>query len=286
MSRAIALVTARQARALDEDLGPLGAALGRLGLSSEVVVWDDPAVDWHKFSRVIVRSTWDYPARHAAFLAWAGSIGGGRLHNRLAVLRWNTDKRYMIDLAAAGVAVVPTEWCVPGTKPRLPGQGFVVKPAIGGGSVGAKRFAADEHAAAMAHVGQLHAGGQVAMIQPYQTAVDTVGETALLFFNGEYSHAIRKAALLVPAMTMVGDGLYAAETITPAVASEAQMAVARAALAAVPFAEAPLYARVDLVPDERGAPRILELELCEPSVFLEFGAGAADRFAGAIAGLG
>jgi len=287
MDPTIALVTARQARSLDEDLAPLAAALTRLGLASEVVVWDDPAVDWHRFARVIVRSTWDYPARRPAFLAWAGRVGGGRLFNRLAILRWSTDKRYLVDLEAAGVAVVPTEWCMPGTKPRLPTSGaFVIKPSIGGGSVGARRFTGEEQAAAHSHVASLHAQGHMAMIQPYMPAVDEVGETALLFFAGEYSHAIRKAALLGKSLKMVGDGLYAQETIAPATATDAQLKLARQALAAVPYREAPLYARVDLIPGDDGAPRILELELCEPSVFLDHDAGAADRFAAAIAALG
>lgn len=284
MDATIALVTARQARSLDEDLGPLTAALGRLGVASEVVVWDDPAVEWLRFTRVIVRSTWDYAARRGAFLAWAGRIGGGRLFNRLPVLRWSTDKRYLVDLEAAGVAIVPTEWCMPGTRPRLPERTFVIKPSVGAGSVGARRFAADEHAAAASHVAQLHAAGHLAMIQPYMPAVDTAGETALLFFDGVYSHAIRKGALLRPDMQMVGGGLYAAETITPAIATDAQLELARRALAAVPSREPPLYARVDLVPDEDGSPRLLELELCEPSVFLDYGEGAADRFAAAIVG--
>ena len=284
MTPTIALVTARQARSLDEDLAPLAAALARLGLESEVVVWDDPAVDWQRFSRVIVRSTWDYAARRGAFLAWAGRIGGGRLFNRLPVLRWSTDKRYLVDLEAAGVAIVPTEWCMPGTRPRLPERTFVIKPSVGAGSVGARRFAADEHAAAASHVAQLHAAGHLAMIQPYMPAVDTAGETALLFFDGVYSHAIRKAALLGKRLNMVGGGLYAQETITPATASEAQLKLARKALAAVPYREAPLYARVDLVPGDDGEPRNLELELCEPSVFLDYGEGAADRFAAAIVG--
>lgn len=285
MSGTVALVTAQQARTLDEDLPPLTAALGRIGVASEVVVWDDPAVDWHRFARVIVRSTWDYPARRASFLAWAGRVGASRLYNKLPVLRWNTDKRYMVDLAAAGVAIVPTEWCMPGTQPRFPGRSFVVKPSVGGGSVGARRFAADETADAARHVGQLHAAGHLAMIQPYLDGVEAAGEKALLFFGGVYSHAIRKAAILVQGMTMVGGGLYATESITPATPTAEELALAERALAAVPGRESLLYARVDLIPDDDGKPRLLELELCEPSVFLDHAEGAADRMAAAIAAL-
>src|SRR5688572_18967290 len=235
MTAPIALVTAQQARSLDEDLAPLIAALDRRGLAAEVVVWDDPAVDWKRFARVVVRSTWDYAGRRGAFLAWAGRVATtGRLYNPLSVLRWSTDKRYLVDLAAAGVAIVPTEWCVPGARPEFPGRAFVVKPSIGAGSVGARRFAADELTAAAAHVGQLHAAGHLAMIQPYLPRLETSGETALMFFGGVYSHAIRKAAILVDGMNMVEGGLYAREAIVPATASEEQLALAHAALTAVP----------------------------------------------------
>jgi len=281
----VALVTARAARPLDADLPPLTAALNRRDVAHEVVVWDDPEVDWSRFARIVVRSTWDYAARRGSFLAWAGrAAAAASLHNPLAVLRWNTDKRYLADLAAAGVAIVPTRWCVPGTSPEFPAGSFVVKPSVGAGSVGAARFAAHERAAATAHVARLHAAGQVALIQPYLAAIERHGETALVFFAGAFSHAVRKAAILVPGLRMV-DGVHAAEDIGPTTATAAELALAAAALAAVPGRSELLYARVDLVPDDDGQPRLLELELAEPSVFLGHADGASDRFAAAIAGL-
>jgi len=285
MNAPVALVTARQARALDQDLAPLAAALEQVGIAHEVVVWDDPAVDWRSFRCIVVRSTWDYAARRDAFLAWAERAArAAPLYNPPAVLRWTTDKRYLAEIERAGVAIVPSRWCPPGARAELPEREFVVKPSIGAGSVGAARFGADEHAAATAHVAELHAAGHVALIQPYLAAVEGAGETALVFFAGAFSHAIRKAAILVPELRLV-DGLYAAEQIRPAVATAAQLAVARAALAVVPGPGPLLYARVDLIPDDVGAPRVLELECCEPSVFLEHAEGAAARFAAAIAGL-
>ncbi len=289
MNAPVALVTAQQARTLDADLSPLAVALAQAGIAHEVVVWDDPTVDWRRFCCIVVRSTWDYAARRDSFLAWAErAAAAAPLYNPLPVLRWTTDKRYLADLEAAGVAIVPSRWCPPGERPELPDGPFVVKPSVGAGSVGAARFAADQHDAAAAHVADLHAAGHVALIQPYLAAVERAGETALVFFAGVFSHAIRKAAILVPELRMV-DGLYAAEQILPATASAAQLAVARAALAVVPGGSPLLYARVDLIPDDAGAPRVLELELCEPSVFLAHAEGAAERFAAAIresAGIG
>lgn len=281
----VALVTAQAARSLDADLPLLSAALARRGVASEVVVWDDPAAVWNRHAQIVVRSVWDYPARRGSFLAWAGRAAtAAALHNPLPVLRWTTDKRYLADLAAAKVAIVPTRWCLPGNLPEFPAGNFVVKPSVGAGSVGAARFTADEHAAAAAHVARLHAAAQVAVIQPYLAGVEAHGETALVFFAGAFSHAIRKSAILVSGQRMV-DGLYAAEEIERRVPSEAELALAGAALAAVPWRRKLLYARVDLVPDDDGKPRVLELELADCSLFLDQDDAAADRFAAAIAAL-
>ena len=121
-------------------------------------------------------------------------------------------------------------------------------------------------------------------LKEYLAAIERHGETALVFFAGAFSHAVRKAAILVPGLRMV-DGVHAAEDIGPTTATAAELALAAAALAAVPGRRELLYARVDLVPDDDGQPRLLELELAEPSVFLGHADGASDRFAAAIAGL-
>ena len=199
-------------------------------------------------------------------------------------LQWSTDKRYLADLAAAGVAIVPTCSCARGTTLERQDRPFVIKPSVGAGSVGVARFTPDEHAAALEHVARVHAAGHIALIQPYLDAVDRRGETALVYLGGSFSHAIRKSAILVEGLQMV-DGLYAAEEIARTRPTAAELALAEAALAAVPGRDRPLYARVDLVPDDNGAPRLLELELCEPSLFLEYDDGAADRLAAAIVDL-
>jgi hypothetical protein len=120
------------------------------------------------------------------------------------------------------------------------------------------------------------------MVQPYLASVDTAGETALLFFSGEYSHAIRKGPLLLPGVEGERvEGLFVQEEIEPREPSAAERAVAQAALGAVP-GPMPLYARVDLLAGEQGDPVLLELELTEPSLFLSHAPGAADRLAQAL----
>jgi glutathione synthase/RimK-type ligase-like ATP-grasp enzyme len=236
-------------------------------------VWDDVGVDWTGFDLVVVRSTWDYPARREEFLAWAESLP--RVLNSPEVLRWNTDKRY---LATLGPQTIPTNYLEPGQPFVVPGFRFVVKPSVGAGSIGAARYdAGDERA--REHVARLHAVGKTAMVQPYVDAVNHEDELALHYIGGEFSHAIRKAALL-PLGGRPGEGLFVQERISPAEPSEKELDLAERTLDAVPFARHELlYARVDLLP----GPVVLEVELTEPSLYLSYATDAAARFADAIA---
>ena len=288
----VALVTAAPARDLDDDLAPLSAALAGHGLPHEVVQWDDPAVDWAGFRLVVVRSVWDYVHRREEFLAWAERTAAvTALVNPPGQLRWSSDKRYLADLAAAGVPTVPTAFAAPGEPLAWPDSPrVVVKPAVSAGSIDTAKYEMDVEGAddgrppseAVAHVARLHAAGRVAMAQPYLDAVeDERGETAVVFLEGRLSHACRKGPMLIPGLEVVGD-LFVEEDIRPATPTAAELAVADAALAAIPGGPS-LYARVDVIPDASGAPVVLELELVEPSLFLAFADGAAERTAAAIA---
>ena len=277
----------------DEDAPILSAACARAGLDARWTVWDDPAADWAQADLVVVRTVWDYTQRRDDFLSWGRRVTAvAALANPLPVLAWNSDKAYLRDLAAGGVPVVPTTWAAPGTEADLPsGTDFVVKPAVGAGSMGAGRFAADDpHAldAARRHIAALHTVGRTVMIQPYLHDIDEFGETALVYVGGVFSHAIAKAPMLpepvVHGVTRESTRqLFVAERITPRRPSAAEHALAERVLAAVPGSADLLYARVDLLPSPDG-PVLIELELTEPSLFLRHDDGAADRFAQAIAG--
>jgi hypothetical protein len=123
--------------------------------------------------------------------------------------------------------------------------------------------------------------GRSVLLQPYLDSVDRDGETALIFFAGQFSHAIRKGPLLPPGRAgSPAIGLFAPEKITARVPGADEMEVADRVLSAIPF-EAPLYARVDLIRDAAGVPVLLELELTEPSLFFAQAAGSVERFAAA-----
>ena len=154
-----------------------------------------------------------------------------------------------------------------------------MKPTVSAGSRDTLRL--DDPGEITAHIAHVHGLGKVAMVQPYLAAVDDRGETAVVFLGGQHSHAARKGPLLPLGRSLVGAGLYARETMTPRVATAAELEVAHAAVALVPGPL--LYARIDLLTDDDGAPVVLEIEVTEPTLFLGIGGPAAvDRLADAI----
>ncbi len=285
----IALVTAVAARQADEDLPPLESALRHAGADVTIAEWDRPH-DWARFDMALLRSTWDYPLRLAEFLAWIGEVGRKtRLNNPPQVVKWSSDKHYVAELARNGVPTVLTKFVEPGERPEpriaelLNGPEileFVVKPAVGAGSRDAQRFGRGEEADAARHALRMLNENRAVLLQPYLSRVDEHGETALVYFEGEFSHAIRKGPLLKRQEGPTSE-LFARETITPRIPDAAELSVGASALRALPF-EPPLYARVDLIRDQDGAPVVLELELIEPSLFFPFAAGSAERFAAAV----
>jgi len=286
----IALVTAPAARGLDEDMGPLTAALAAVGARAEITDWDDRAIDWARFDAVVLRSAWDYHARLPQFLAWLERVAAATtLFNPLEVVRWSLDKHYLGELARAGAPVVPTRYLEPGADAAAgldallaqdPCREIVVKPAIGAGSRDARRHARADRGEILDHIDPLLAARRSVMLQPYLERVDRDGETALMYIDGRYSHAIRKGALL-PSGAPSTAALFATETIESRSPGADELEAAERILAAVPF-EKLLYARVDLLRDRDGAPRLLELELAEPSFFFSWAAGSAERFTAAL----
>ncbi|TLZ52608.1 MAG: hypothetical protein E6K22_09085 [Gammaproteobacteria bacterium] len=259
MKTAVALVSARAARGLDEDMPPLLAAFAAAGAHAEIADWDDPEADWARFDAALLRSAWDY-----------------------------TDKHYLRDLERLGVPVVATTFVEPGADARETLGEFlerevcaelVVKPAVGAGSRDTRRHARAASAETLAHVRELLDAHRAVLLQPYFEGVDQHGETALIYINGRFSHAIRKGPLL-PLGALATDGLFAPETITRREPGADERAVADRTLAALPYGEL-LYARVDLIRDAAGKPCLLELELAEPSLFFAHEPRAAMQLAAA-----
>jgi hypothetical protein len=257
-------------------------------LGAEFVVWDDPAVDWEAYHRVVLRSVWDYSRRAEEFLAWCAAVGPDRLRNAPDLVAFNHDKRY---LGALDAATAPTTFVAPGDPlPELSGE-VVVKPNVSAGARNTGRFGPSAHADALALVERIRASGRVALVQTYLADVDRGGETALAFVGGELSHVLHKRPVLrdegvapvAPgpmgvAAAMLEDDLVVAGSATPA-----QREFAASVLAEIgEHFGIPLYARVDVAADADGRPVLMELEAIEPCLYLDLCPGSAERFARAV----
>lgn len=292
----IALATCSDHPALADDDRSLVAGFRAAGVEASPQVWDDPDVDWHAFDAVVLRSTWDYANRRDEFVAWAHAVP--HLVNAPAVVEWNTDKHYLKELAEDGVATIETLWLDPSKHltsqaihTRLPAFGdFVIKPTISAGARDTIRYresSAAARGAAILHARGLLRAGRHVMVQRYFEKVDTVGETCLVFLAGEFSHAVRKEAMLQRDQAPTSSG-YQREVMRTAEATDAEMDLAlrtlEAASGRLGVSAADLaYARVDMLPDDEDVPHLLELELVEPALFFENDDRATERFVRAIA---
>lgn len=282
---AVVLATCRDLPNLHHDDEPLLDALAARGVPVRILAWDDPSVAWGDASLVVVRSTWDYVAHRAAFVAWAEGVEAATtLWNPAEVIAWNTDKRYLRRMADAGVATVPTRWLEAGTTVSLARvldeagwEHAVVKPAVSAGAEGTVRLHRREAVRRQGHLDALLARGTV-LVQPYLHRIETSGEISVLWVDGAVTHAVRKRP-------QAGDfrvqeefgGSEEPVPIDPGLARAADDALAHVGPGC-------RYARIDLVEGPAGERWLIELELVEPQLFLRHSADATARLADAVAG--
>lgn len=281
----LALVTSRTLPHPDQDEPLLVSALKALepAWDIEIPVWDDPAVDWTRYNAAIIRSTWDYVPKREAFVTWAKHVAQQTtLWNPAEVIAWNTNKRYLQEIERWGIPVVPTVWVSAGDTidfaALMRAHGWdeiVVKPVVSAGGKDTHRVSSQNLAPLLPQLQTLVQARDV-MIQPYFKSVETDGEFAFLFMNGQFSHAIRK----VPANGefLVHEHLGGSNCLFTPTAE--QLAFAERILNALPWPT--LYTRVDAMMDASGQLALGELEVTEPSMYLSFDPTSPARFAKTI----
>lgn len=293
----VTLVTCAALPDLDVDDAPLLDALADRGIEPRIAVWDDPSVDWDQAGVSVLRSVHDYASRREEFLRWADSVP--RLANHADVVRWNTDKHYMVELAKRGMPTIPTVWLEPEQNlskhqlhTRFPAGGdFVVKPAVSSGSHDAGRYTAVDgysRMQAITHAMELLGQGRAVMVQRYLESVDNRGETALIYMNGLVSHAVEKKAMLHGPYT--GAGATPREEAVARDATDAEWRVGEEVREAIHSYirdrmgrdEQLTYCRIDLVESNNGQMSVMEVSLVDASLYLSTTPGAVDRFADAI----
>lgn len=267
---------------LEEDR-ILAEAFRAVGCDVSRVDWADPHVDWRRFDAAVIRQTWDYFDRLDEFLAWLDRVESlTMIVNPIEVIRWNCDKRYLVELAAAGVPTVPTivierQDRGPELTDLMDRDGFdeaVIKPAVSGAgreTYRIKRSEADRHEATW----QRLVSAESMLLQPFMPAIVEHGEVSLIVIDNKVTHAVRKIAAAGEFRVQDDHG----GTVHPHASSPLETAAARTALAAVPGPVS--YARVDLIETPDG-PLVMELELIEPELFFRHEADAAARLADAV----
>jgi hypothetical protein len=265
-------------------------------VSARVRPWTDPDAGWDDAALVWVRTTWDYTHRPAQWQAWLADrrASGVAVENDPVLLAWNSDKRYLADLAAAGIPTVPTVLVAPGEPPPVLKGEVVVKPSVSAGGRDTGRFTPQHHDTARALLARIASSGRSALVQPFLPSVDERGETAVVVVDGAVSHVLRKGSVLRPdeVAPVREDALGAAEAMydpdlvraDPGGASVAELDVVQALLRHLRerFGTIPLQARIDLLAGPDGTPVVLELEAVEPHLYLdEAGPAAAVRLADA-----
>jgi glutathione synthase/RimK-type ligase-like ATP-grasp enzyme len=276
----VAVVTSEDFLDLDDSWPLLRDALAVEGLEPSVAVWNDPTAGWRDVDLILASYVWGYVLHRREFVEWAYQVAAHtRLVNSAPVLEWGSDKTYLIDLIAQKVPVVPTVWIRAGDRWHPPSDDYVIKPSVASGGMGAARYVDQGVEHADRHVRQLLAAGQTVMIQPYQSAVDVEGETALIYLGGNYSHAVGKEALLRSDVGVI-DRLWEQQTISHVSARDDQRLLAEKAMHAVAqLVGSTTYARVDMVDSAEGSPLVLEVEVVEPNLFLTHCPEASGRLA-------
>ena len=290
MRIAIATYVGRPEAFADDDV--LAAAVRERGAETDQPAWDDPDVVWDAFDLVVARSPWNYTWHHDDFLRWADGIGD-RLENPPAVIRWNSDKRYLADLGEMGVPVVETTYVAPGEEPPPIEREVVIKPSVSGGARDSGRFGPASAGAAAELVARITSDGRTAMVQPFVPSVEHRGETAVAMIAGEVSHVLRKGPILQPDEVApvnpddtlgVATKMYDPELVLPSNATAEELRLAARVREAVRqrFAATPLVMRVDMLEGGDDEPVLLELEAIEPNLYFDQVPEAAERLADAI----
>ncbi len=251
-----------------------------LGIEVQHPIWDKGDMDWRKFDAVIIRSTWDYPRKLEQFKKWLQRCGdmGVYLYNTRQVVNWNLEKTYLKEIEDWGFPVLATRWMnfdsaeSFATKlKRLGWASMIVKPVVSNGAFKTLLVSSESVSTDFPY-----AAGEALMVQPFCKEITTEGEWSFMFIAGQFSHCVRKTPKQGDFRVQLHHGgKYVAETAPPEGLELAERLIQK-------LDPNLLYGRVDLIRVDNIF-RVMEVELIEPSLYLDFSEEAPERFAKAIA---
>lgn len=277
----IALVTCAEVPNGIEDDRPLFAELISRGHNVHFCIWNDPFVDWRFFDRVVVRSTWDYHYHIQDFTNWIDKVSmHSILINPKEIFISNFHKNYLSSLAKKEISVTENHYAADMESGELMARELldrfgkiVMKPVISASAH--LTFLIAEPKQILNSLSEILKRSE-ALIQPFYNSVLTDGEVSLLFFAKNYSHAVLKHSPTdFRVQTQFGGNVSAFAPSTELIW------FARGVLEKLNL-NIP-YARVDIL-DWKTSPKVSELEMIEPELFLRFAPEAVAVFADVITG--
>lgn len=283
LDQRIAFVTCERLPNLNPDDRRVADVLQRFGFDVTAAVWTDPAVDWQRFASIVIRAAWDYHLDNDRYVAWLRQCEAEKvkLWNPVAAVLANVDKRYLGNFAEAGVEIVPIEYVERGHRQSLAAllerrnwTHAVVKPAVSASANGTWRTSLTTVAADQRRFDE-EVMQRSLLVQTFAEEIVTTGEWSIVFFEGDYSHAVLKK----PAS---GDFRVQEELGGHGEPRDPSHAIVEQARRVLSHVAGPLlYARVDGI-ERDGRFVLMELEINEPFLYVGSSIGAAERFAEAI----
>lgn len=275
----VAIVTSEEPKPWYPDIDLLVAALGRLGVEAQEVVWNDKQIDWERYDRIFIDSVWDYTEKYEDFFRWAEQASvRSKLINPLDIVRGNSDKSYLLRLQDSGIPVPFTTLVKAGSTIDCElaskyDRGVVVKPAIGADGVGAYRFD-DFYTMQASEVAQVLVAEGDLLIQDYQKEIHTLGEYGAIFIGGELSHCVHKQPGSNDFRVQFEYGGTTKLTTAPEYLDEYYRKI-------ISVLDCnPAYMRLDFIPSLE--PIIMEVEMIEPNKYFALFPEGADTLARCI----
>lgn len=278
----IGLLTCGEFPETQSDYWPLRNELTNRGYRVEAIVWNDEEAKTKKADNLLFCSVWDYHQNYAFFRDWLDKTETTtNIINPPRVIRWNIDKSYLKHFQNNGIPVIETIWVDKDANPgaikemEIPWSDLIIKPSVGAGSLGMKRFDITKNREEALHHAENLTRNSSVMLQPYLESADLEGETALIYFGGNFSHAIHRP--------LAGHHAEPDEEVaeaSPAKPEPDHLRIGEEVLKCMPFT--PVYMRLDLLRGKENQALVLEVEMVEPSLFLGCNPGSEVSYADAL----
>lgn len=257
--------------------------LKKKGLDIHREVWTNENINWSDYNLVLLKAPWDYHENITAFYIWLEKLKGLSipLLNPYEIIKWNSDKHYLKEIADAGLSTIPTLFIEKNSSLALPSffkqfnsEKLIIKPCISAGAKNTFIITPDNFTLHQKNIEDL-LKNEAFLVQPFIKEIETEGEWSFIFFDGKYSHSVLKKPTSgdFRVQHTHGGTIHIQETNA--------IQIETAKIFVDQFAKYCLYARVDgIMVDNQFM--LMELELIEPFLFLSYDTKSFDNYYDAL----